>query len=511
MSRVALVFGDQLSLDLTSLAALDRDLDRVLMMEVSDESEVVPHHPKKLVFQLSAMRHFAETLRAEGFNVDYIDLAHDGSLPSFSETLTRYSTQASISELIIARPSEYRVQKMVDGWGDAFDFPVTQLADTRFVCSPEAFSAWAEGRKQLTMEYFYREMRRTTGYLMDGDNPIGGKWNYDKENRRPLAAGVVASQPPQFAPDAITEEVIAEVKRRYGTRFGDILPFTYAVTRADALVALGHFVEFRLPQFGDFQDAMQAEQAFVFHSVLSHYLNVGLLLATEVCDAAVAAYERGHAPINAVEGLVRQLIGWREFVRGVYLMQMPHYATNNFLQASEPLPASFWGAPTKMRCVASVVRHTREHAYSHHIQRLMVTGNFALLLGVDPTAVHEWYLAVYADAYEWVEMPNTLGMALYADGGTVGTKPYAASGSYINKMSNFCEGCTYKVKAKQGDAACPFNYLYWDFMDRHRERLAENQRLRFPLNQLGRFDEARLTQIRADADAFRARLAAGEA
>ena len=274
----------------------------------------------------------------------------------------------------------------------------------------------------------------------------------------------------------------------------------------ELLKVIGDFLEQGLARYGDYQDAMRTGEPFLFHSVISPYLNAGLLDPRQLCDAAQAAYRDGAAPINAVEGFIRQILGWREFVRGVYWRFMPEYGKRNFFDADRPLPAAYWGGETDLHCLGEVVRQTREEAYSHHIQRLMVTGNFALLAGVSPQALHEWYLAVYADAYEWVELPNTIGMATFADGGVVGTKPYAAGGAYINKMSDFCRHCRYDVKQKQGEDACPLNYLYWDFLLRHRERLRDNHRLALPMRQLERFEDEKLEQIRADARRFLASL-----
>jgi len=363
------------------------------------------------------------------------------------------------------------------GWEAALGVPVVLLEDARFLCSAARFAAWAGGKKQLRMEFFYREMRRETGLLMDGAEPAGGRWNFDAENRKPPKQGMAVPEVARFAPDGVTVDVLELVESRFPGRFGELRPFWFAVTRADAEAAFARFLRVGLPRFGDFQDAMLRGEAFLFHAVIAQYLNCGLLDPLAVCRAAEAEWRAGRAPLASVEGFVRQVLGWREYVRGIYWLKMPGYLEENALGATRDLPGFYWSGETDMACVAAVVTQTRKEAYAHHIQRLMVTGNFALLAGVDPKQVHEWYLAVYADAYEWVELPNTLGMSQFADGGVLASKPYAASGAYIDRMSDYCGGCRYDVKAKNGPGACPFNYLYWDFLARNRGVLGKNPRL----------------------------------
>jgi deoxyribodipyrimidine photolyase-related protein len=355
--------------------------------------------------------------------------------------------------------------------------PIDILPDDRFLCTPAAFKAWATGRKQLRMEYFYRDMRRQTGLLMDGDQPAGGKWNFDAENRKPAQTDLFMPQPLRFAPDATTQQVLALVATRFDKHFGDLAPFWFAVTRADAEAAFAAFVENALPRFGDYQDAMLAGEPFLFHAVIAPYLNCGLLDPLTVCRQVEAAWRAGAVPLNAAEGFIRQIIGWREYVRGIYWLKMPGYERSNFFGHTRALPDFYWTAETDMACVKAAVTQTKEQAYAHHIQRLMITGNFALLAGIDPHALHEWYLSVYADAYEWVELPNTVGMSQFADGGLLASKPYAASGAYINRMSNYCGPCRYDVKQRTGPDACPFNALYWDFIARNREKIGHNPRM----------------------------------
>ncbi len=497
-----LVLADQLSPALSALEDLDHAHDTVLMMEVADEGRYVPHHPKKIAFLLSAMRHFAAALRARDIDVHYVQLDDADSLGSFDATLKRVIERGDFTHLVVTAPGEYRVAQMMAGWSAALGIDVEVRADSRFFATDDDFAQWAAGRKQLTLEYFYREWRKKTGLLMDGKEPAGGSWNFDKANRKSAPPGLTYRVPPSFEPDAITRAVCALVATEFAGHFGDLEPFDWAVTAEDAERVFDHFLCHGLPSFGDYQDAMVQGEPFMYHSVISHYLNAGLLDARDVCERAETEYREGRAPINAVEGFVRQILGWREFVRGIYWLHMPDYAQRNALNATRPLPASYWGGATNMNCIKEVVSQTRRNAYSHHIQRLMVTGNFALLTGIAPQAIHEWYLAVYADAYEWVEMPNTLGMATFADGGIVGSKPYAASGAYINKMSNFCSDCAYNVRKKAGPEACPFNYLYWYFLHRNREQLSGNHRLAFAYKTLAGFTQDKIDTICVDAEAF---------
>jgi deoxyribodipyrimidine photolyase-related protein len=408
--------------------------------------------------------------------------------------------------VIVTEPGEWRVLDQLRQWHAALYRPVHILSDDRFVATSDEFAAWALGRKQLRMEYFYRDMRRKTGLLMNGSEPEGGQWNYDIENRQTARADLAMPSPFSVEPDAITTAVIALVAARFGNHFGDLAPFWYAVTRQDAQSAVRHFVTHALPRFGDYQDAMLSDEPFLYHAVIAQYLNCGLLDPLEVCREVEAAYKAGSVPLNAAEGFIRQIIGWREYVRGIYWLKMPDYADVNFFGHQRPLPDFYWDAKTEMACVKAAVTQTKQQAYAHHIQRLMVTGNFALLAGVNPQALHEWYLAVYADAYEWVELPNTIGMSQFADGGLLASKPYVASGAYINRMSNYCKTCHFDVKQRTGDAACPFNALYWDFLARHRDKLDRNPRLGPMMRTYDKFSAEEQTCIAASAANFLARL-----
>ena len=475
--NIILVLGDQLSLDLSSLRQSDPSQDAVLMAEVAQEASYVPHHKKKIAFLFSAMRHHAKVLAEAGWQVRYVTFDDPENTGTLRGEIARAVDVLSAQNVVVTEPGEHRLTSALLDLETKNGARVTLLEDDRFLCSHEAFRDWAEGRKQLRMEYFYREMRRKTGLLMDGDDPEGGQWNFDAENRKPASGDLFMPKPLSTSPDTITEDVLNLVEAAFGSHFGTLRPFWFAVTRDGALNALEHFVTEALPRFGDYQDAMLDGERFLYHSVLAQYINAGLLGPLEVCRRVERAYYEGHAPINAVEGYIRQIIGWREYVRGIYWLNMPGYTTRNFFEADRPLPAFYWTGQTDMACMAAAIGQTRDEAYAHHIQRLMITGNFAMLAGVDPHDVHEWYLAVYADAYEWVEAPNVIGMSQFADGGLLGSKPYAASGNYINKMSDHCGQCHFDVKKKTGSGACPFNPLYWDFLVRNEKKLRGNPRL----------------------------------
>ena len=504
--QLIVVLGDQLSLSLSSLQAADKTRDRVLMAELFDEATYVRHHKKKIAFLFSAMRHFAEELRADGWSVEYVTLDDPGNTGNFTGEVARAVAAHRPERIVVTYAGEWRVSQIVAGWQDALALPVDILPDTRFICPLPVFREWAEGRKALRMEYFYRDMRRRTGLLMDGDQPVGGQWNFDAENRKSAAPDLFMPRPPVFAPDAVTQAVLGLVESRFGNHFGDLEPFQFAVTRRDAEAAFAAFVKRALPHFGDYQDAMLTGEPFLYHAVISQYLNCGLLDPLAVCLEVERAYRAGNVPLNAAEGFIRQIIGWREYVRGIYWLKMPGYERSNYLEHTRPLPDFYWTAETEMTCVRAAVIQTREHAYAHHIQRLMVTGTFALLAGVDPHALHEWYLAVYADAYEWVELPNTVGMSQFADGGLLASKPYAASGAYINRMSNYCGTCRFDVMQRTGPQACPFNALYWDFIARHRSKIGANPRMAQMVRMYDKFAEDEQARIATSAAAILAKL-----
>ncbi len=509
MSVLRLVLGDQLSRSVASLSDLDMSSDVVLMVEAAEESVYVRHHRQKIVLFLAAMRHFAAELLSEGVQVDYVGLDDPANTGSIVGEVERALARHACSKVVLAEPGEWRLRAAIEKWGQHSGVPVEIRVDDRFFASPARFRRWAARRTVWRMEHYYREMRREHSILMEGEGPAGGAWNYDAENRRRLQADVAVPVRRRFAPDSITREVMELVEARFPDHFGDLEGFAWPVTRRQALEALGDFLEHGLPSFGDYQDAMKEGAPFLYHSLLSPALNLGLLSPREVCAAAEEAWRRGRAPLNAVEGFVRQVLGWREYVRGVYWTLMPDYAESNALGATRPLPGFYWTGDTPMRCLAEAVGATRRHAYSHHIQRLMLTGNFALLAGIAPREIERWYLAVYADAVEWVEMPNTLGMAVFADGGRMASKPYAASGAYIDRMSDFCRSCAFDVKRKLGSRACPFNYLYWAFLIRNRSRLEKNPRMAMPYRNLARWTRDRQQEYVDQADQFLRHLQVG--
>jgi deoxyribodipyrimidine photolyase-related protein len=509
MKVLRLVLGDQLSGALSSLRDIDRAHDIVLMAEVQEETTYVRHHKQKLVLILSAMRHFAEALENDGISVDYIRLDGKGNTGSLTGELERAIKRHKPDRIVVTEPGEWRLHEMMETWNDQLGTPVEIREDDRFLCSRAEFSDWAKGRKSYRMEFFYRHMRRKTGWLMDGKKPEGGRWNYDAENRESVPADLAIPKPRRFTPDEVTRDVMTLVEERFDDHFGKLDSFGWAVTRKDALKALKYFTSKRLSDFGDYQDAMKTGEDFLFHSVLSPYMNIGLLSPREVCEAALRTYGREGVPLHSIEGFVRQIIGWREYVRGIYWLKMPGYAKSNFLKADRPLPNLYWTGETDMRCIRETIQSTRRNAYAHHIQRLMVTGNFALLAGLKPPEVEEWYLIVYADAFDWVELPNTHGMVLHADGGLLGSKPYAASAAYINRMSDYCDGCDYKPGVKLGPGACPFNYLYWNFMMANEGKLRKNPRMAMPYRTLDRMADERRGNIKRQSKEFLAGLKSG--
>ncbi len=506
MKTLIPVLGDQLSPTLSSLDRQRKADAVVLMMEVADETRYVRHHKQKIAFILSAMRHHAAALRDAGWTVDYVALDDPDNSGSFTAEIVRAVERHAPDRIVVTECGEWRVAAMLEAWETLFGIPVEIRADTRFIAGHAEFDEWAEGRTELTMEWFYRLMRRKTGLLMDGDKPVGDRWNFDKDNRKPARADLLMPRPLSFAPDAITGDVLALVAARFAGHPGTLDGFDYAVTAADAERQAAMFFRNALPQFGDFEDAMLTGERHLWHSILSPYINAGLLDPLDLCRRAEAEYRGGRAPLNSVEGYIRQIIGWREYMRGIYWREGPDYVDRNFLNHTRPLPAFYWTGETDMHCMAEALGQTLATAHAHHIQRLMVTGNFALLIGADPRQVHEWYLEVYIDAYEWVELPNTLGMSQFGDGGLVGSKPYVSSGAYIDRMSDYCRHCRYDVKQRVGPDACPFNALYWDFIARHQDKLGDNRRMALPYRNWAKQSDAARDETRAQAATFLATL-----
>ncbi len=470
-----LILGDQLTWNNPALKSADPENHLIIMAEVNEEATYVRHNRHKIALLFSAMRHFADELRQNGYRVSYYKLGD--SITSLVEACRLTCERWPIKQILLCEPGEYRLIKEIAGWSDSLGIDVKLEEDTRFLASRSDFAKWAQGRKQLRMEYFYREMRKRYGILMDSDQPAGGKWNFDAENRVGWRNQVEIPERLMPKKDEITEQVINEVLESFPTHPGDLCGFRWSVTRESALIELEWFCENILVNFGTYQDSLSEDSPWLFHGLISMYLNIGLLEPLEVCQRVEGAFRMGECSIAAAEGFIRQILGWREYVRGIYWYHMPEYKLRNTLDANLSLPTWFWTGETNMRCLSSAIRQSLDHGYAHHIQRLMVIGNFSLIAGLDVRAVCDWYLGVYVDAYEWVELPNTLGMALFADGGIMASKPYAASGKYIQKQGDHCKGCKYDPKRVIGEGACPYNSLYWHFIDRHQDTLSQNARM----------------------------------
>ncbi len=504
-----LVLGDQISDGrLSSLRDLDRRRDVVLMAEVMSEASYVRHHQQKFVLVFSAMRQLAERLREGGAVVRYIRLDDPGNTQTLPGEVLRALEGQPFERVVVTEPGEWRLVQAFDELALASPVPVEVRPDDRFICARAEFELWAGERSELRMEFFYREMRKKTGVLMDGSSPVGGRWNFDTENRKRLPAGKAIPQRHMIEPNGLTRQVMGEMRARFPDNFGTVDAFNYPTNPQEGEAALHHFITRHLPEFGDWQDFMRTGEPWMWHAHISAGMNLGLIDPLDACRRAEAEYRAGRAPLNAVEGFVRQILGWREYVRGVYWLKGPDYKHTNALSADRKLPWMYWSGETDMACVADVVAVTRDHAYAHHIQRLMVTGNLAMLLGVHPDEINDWYMVVYADAYEWVELPNTHGMATFADGGAVGSKPYAGSGAYINKMSDYCGRCHYEVKDRLGDKACPFNALYWDFLIRNAAKLEGNRRLAMPYRAIEKMEPAVREAITKKAEATKTALGA---
>lgn len=509
LRRLVLVLGDQLDLEASGFDDFDAAQDAVWMAEVMEESTHVWSSRPRTVLFLAAMRHFATALRQAGRTLHYTRLEDEHNAGSLAAQLKQDIARLKPASLVMTAPGDWRVLQALKDVAQQSDLALEIREDRHFYCSVREFAAHARGRKALRMEYFYREMRSRHRVLMRdeaGREPEGGRWNFDADNREAFGADGPGSVPPpaRFPPDEVTREVIALIRKRLPDHPGQLDDFAWPVTRAQALEALQSFVAERLPLFGRYQDAIWPGEPWLYHAHLAAAMNLKLLNPREVVDAAVAAWRDGQAPLASVEGFVRQILGWREYVRGIYWTRMPGYAELNALQATEDLPDWYWTGRTDMACLRDAITLTLQHGYAHHIQRLMVTGLYALLLGVQPAQVHGWYLAVYVDAVEWVELPNTLGMSQYADGGLMASKPYAATGKYIQRMSPCCKGCRYDPAERTGDDACPFTTLYWDFLMRHEDTLASNQRMALQVKNLARLDGAERQAVRDRAAAIRA-------
>jgi deoxyribodipyrimidine photolyase-related protein len=507
MRHLLLVLGDQLNFDAPIFHDADPARDAIWMAEVAAESTHVWSSKPRTALFLSAMRHFRAEAAHRGWTVHYTALDDADNSQSLDGELHRTCAVLKPERLIVTEPGDHRVLTMLRAVASTCALPLDVRTDTHFLSTVEELRAHAQGRKQLRMEFFYREMRKKHGVLLEPDgSPVGDAWNFDAENRGSFGKkgpGLLPA-PRRFLPDAITREVLALVSERFASHPGSLAEFDWPVTAAEAREALDDFIAHRLPDFGQWQDAMWTREPWLYHSRLAAAMNLKLLDPREAIAAAERAYREKRAPLEAVEGFVRQILGWREYVRGIYWLYMPEYLERNVMQAREPLPQFYWTAKTEMACLEDALHQTLEYGYAHHIQRLMVTGLYALLLGVDPKQVHAWYLAVYVDAVEWVELPNTLGMSQYGDGGVMASKPYVASGKYIQRMSNYCSGCRFDPAKSTGEDACPFTTLYWDYLLRHEKALKGNQRMTMQLKNLARLGVDQREAIAAQAVAIRA-------
>ena len=507
LRNLVIVLGDQLDLESSAFDRFDPACDAVWMAEVAEESTHIWSSKQRIALFLTAMRHFAQALRDAGRPLHYTRLDQADNRGSLATELQFAIETLAPHACVISGAGDFRVYQAIQAVAKQTGVPLDVREDRHFYATVRQFAAYAKDRNSIRLEYFYRTLRREHGVLMEGDKPTGGQWNFDADNREAFGKTGPGAVPPRttFAPDATTQEVIALVNTRFASHPGTLDSFAWPVTRAQALQSLDAFIQERLPLFGRYQDALWPGEAWLYHSHLSAALNLKLLNPREVVAAAEAAYRAGTAPLACVEGFVRQILGWREYVRGIYWTQMPGYAERNALDAHEQLPAWYWTGQTDMACLRDAIGQTLAHGYSHHIQRLMVTGLFALLLGVEPKQVHAWYLSVYVDAVEWVELPNTLGMAMYADGGLMASKPYIATGKYIERMGSkqHCAGCRYDPAQREGERACPYTTLYWDFLARHESLLAKNPRMALQVRNLARLSDAQKGAVAERAAAIR--------
>jgi deoxyribodipyrimidine photolyase-related protein len=505
LRTLVIVLGDQLDMEASAFDGFDPAQDAVWMAEVPQESTHVWSGKQRIALFLSAMRHFAQALRAAGRPLHYTLMEAADNRGSLAAELQAALATLTPQRVVMTAPGDWRVWQSLKAVVAGAGLALEVCEDRHFYTTVREFAAHAKGRKSLRLEYFYRELRQRHGVLMEGDKPAGGQWNFDADNREAFGKEGPGALPPRatLEPDGITREVIAMVNQRFAQHPGTLDSFAWPVTREQALVALERFIAQRLPLFGRYEDALWPGEPWLYHSQLSAALNLKLLGAREVVQAAQAAWRAGLVPLQSAEGFIRQILGWREYVRGIYWTQMPGYAGLNALDAEHDLPNWYWTGRTDMACLRDALTQTLEHGYAHHIQRLMVTGLFALMFGVRPQQVHEWYLAVYVDAVEWVELPNTLGMSQFGDGGLMASKPYVATGKYIQRMGGGCAGCKYDPALREGERACPYTTLYWDFLMRHEALLSKNARMALQVKNLARLSDADRQAVKLRADAIR--------
>jgi deoxyribodipyrimidine photolyase-related protein len=509
MKTLRLLLGDQLNSQHPWFQHKNPQVTYVLM-EVRQETDYVMHHIQKIVAFFGAMRQFAKGLEADGHRVTYIPLNHPDNLHSIPENLSRLIAQEGFEKFEYLLPDEYRLDLQLHQFCQAIGIPWECHDTGHFLTDRQYIARFFQGKKTYLMESFYRNMRKTHGILMEGGQPVGEKWNFDAENRKRYDGKTPVPPVPRFAHASTIRELLEIIRLSGAKTFGEIDPdnFPWPLNRTEALALLSHFVRHLLPHFGTFEDAMETRHPFLFHSRLSFALNTKMLHPMEVAKATEEAWanSQGSISLAQAEGFIRQVIGWREYMRGVYWAHMPGYAELNYFNHQRPLPDWYWTGKTRMCCLQNAIQNSLQHAYAHHIQRLMVTGNFALLAGVHPDALDRWYLGIYIDAIEWVEITNTRGMSQFADGGLVGTKPYVSSANYLDKMSDYCSQCSYDKKARYGKNACPFNSLYWHFYERHKEKLAKNPRIGMMYRTWEKMQEGERKKILQQAETYLATI-----
>jgi len=504
MTVTVWILGDQLLRKHPALIAAEKQVNRdqlvILMIESEARTRRLPYQRKKLVLLFSAMRHYAAQLRSAGFQVDYRISPSTGI--AIEQHLQSYQPEIIYTMAV----SEFGGRKFQQHLEGQFNIAVTILPNTQFLTGRFNPYPSPSAEKRYVQERFYRKMRQHFNLLMETDDePIGGRWNFDKDNRRSLPKGVEPLQPISFHPDKITAGVMQELDQKY-PGVGQVTGFDLAVTHAEAHKAAMDFFDQRLPDFGPYEDAMSSAYDTIYHSRLSPYINLGLLDPLVLAQEAQKRLNDEQAPINSVEGFIRQVVGWREFMYWQYWRLMPDIAKSNYWGANRPLPQMFWDGKTEMNCLKHVIQRALNTGYTHHIERLMVISNFCLLAGINPSVVNEWFLSAFIDAYEWVMLPNVFGMGLNADGGIIATKPYIASANYIHKMSNYCRNCAFDRRGRTGEQACPFNFLYWSFILRHETLLRQNPRMTRNLLGLRHLDDEQRKQVKEDAVKFLDRL-----
>ena len=501
LRHLVILFDDQIDLKTAALRGFDPAQDSIWIAESISVARSVWSTKSRICLFLSSLRQFRDQLKAQGWPVQYHPIQDRNYPINDRRLLSNDIERLAPQKLLATEPGEWHLKAWLEESSRITRTPLEIREDTHFLCTREHFEVWAEGRKTLRLEYFYRSLRQKHSILLDANgDPEGGRWNLDKENRGHFGKTGPLEIPelPQFHPGPTTRATIQQVKELFADHPGELEEFNWPTTRSEALHALQDFIQHRLPAFGTYQDAMWTEQPFLYHSALSAALNLKLLNPLEVVQAAENSYREGRVRLNAAEGFIRQILGWREYVRQIYWEKMPTYQDANAWNATLPLPDFFWTGETTLNCLSQALKQTLNLGYAHHIQRLMVIGNYALMLGVEPRQVHEWYLAVYVDAVEWVEMPNVLGMSQFADGGFMASKPYLSTGKYIHRMSNYCRQCPFDPNKATGEKACPFTTLYWDFLSRHRIKLSHNPRMSLALKNLEKLSSASEIHTRAE-------------